>query len=154
MPTLAKGSLSALRYVGESMDRLMVEESATHIADIFGYPASTITRRNEKDSKLDAYPLGDGLTIVREYRREFPQLKQAVLEYLEPERSTTSMLSVEDRIAQTLQACTATIAELLPLVRHMPATDRGCTHVSRVLSELNRTAIKCRMALETQKGAT
>lgn len=146
----AKPDPATLQAIGSALDSLMVEESATDVADVLGCAVSTVTRRNEGD-KLRTYPLADGLIVAREYRREFPALHQRVSEYLSPEiRSSTSHLSIGDRAEAAMRACAAALEELIPLARLIPTTESERSRTYRCLAEVIRDAQKLRNAMDAE----
>jgi hypothetical protein len=149
--TLAKTASAGLQAVGDALDALTARESATHIADVLAVAVSTITRRNEGD-KLRTYPLADGLLIVREYRREFPELQQRAMEFLDPATATTAHLGVEERAEAALTACLHAFEDLIPLARCVPPSDAGQARLARRISELIRASQKLRNAQDVEKA--
>ena len=146
----ARLGADGLRAVGEQWDAFLSSEAAQHVADIFGYPASTITRRNEKDSRMQSYPFADGLAIVRHYWKEYPELHQAVIGYLSHQTETTRSLSVTDRAAATMEQATKALSDLLPYVKHAPISASGQSRTRRTLAECIRAAQKLLNAMDAE----
>lgn len=134
---------------------MLASEAAQHVADIFGYPASTITRRNEKDSRMVSYPFADGLAIVRHYWKEYPELHAAVVGYLSHQNETTKNLSIADRATAAMEESAQALTALLPLVKHAPVNESGRSRIRRKLAEQIRAAQKLLNAMDDEgPGAT